>query len=159
MTRLRPLALASAVFIAGCPGLLGDTQPYVAARLDATTPAPPMCPAGVSVEDLFARRCATSRCHDDARAGGLDLRAPGLAARLIGAPSTGCAKSPLADPEDPDGSNLYLKLFSEPPCGDRMPLGAPALSASEAECVRDWIANSAAAPDAGSSPDAAREDL
>ncbi len=159
MSRLRPLLLISAVFTAGCPGLLGDTAPYVAARLDATAPTTPMCPAGVSVEDLFARRCATSRCHDDARAGGLDLRAPGLAARLIGAPSTGCAKSPLADPEDPDGSDLYLKLFSEPPCGDQMPLGAPALNASEAECVRDWISNGGAAPDGGAASDAARGDL
>lgn len=157
MSRLRPLLLVSAALTAGCPGLLGDTAPYLAARLDATAPETPRCPPGVTVDDLFARRCATARCHDDARAGGLDLRAQGLAVRVLRAPSTTCAKMPLADPDDPDGSNLYLKLFASPPCGERMPLDAPALSASEAECVRDWIADAGATTDGARATDASED--
>lgn len=149
MSRHHALTLLLSMLVTGCPGGLGDSAPYIAARLDATVSPAPMCPLGVSAEGLFASRCATSRCHDDSRAGGLDLRASALS-RVIGATSTACKSSPLADPKDPDGSLMYMKLFAEPPCGDRMPQGAPALTAGEAECVRDWIERGGAAPDAGS---------
>ena len=44
---------------------------------------------------------------------------------------------PLADPTDPEGSELYIKIAGET-CGSRMPLGAP-LTASEIACVKEWI--------------------
>ncbi len=149
------LALA-ALLGTGCPGLLGDPAPYVAARLDATAPVTPKCPVALSVTaDLFAPRCATAGCHDPiARAAGLDLRSPGVAGRVIGGRSTRCAGLPLADPFDPDGSLLLLKLFAEPPCGDRMPLRAPALSAAEVECVRAWITARGQLPEASVATDA-----
>ena len=149
MSRHHTLTLLLSTLVTGCPGGLGDSAPYTSARLDATVSPAPTCPSGVTAEALFASRCATSQCHDDSRSGALDLRASALS-RVIGATSMACKSAPLADPKDPDGSLMYLKLFAEPPCGDRMPPQAPALSASEAECVRDWIARGGAPPDAGS---------
>ena len=153
--RVALFALAASL-VTGCAGLLGDPAPYIAARLDATAPSTPKCAAGVSVTaDLFAPRCATAGCHDPvSRAAGLDLASPGVAARVIGGRSTRCAGLPLADPFDPDGSLLLLKLVAEPPCGDRMPLRGPALSAAEVECVRDWITLRGELPDASAAADA-----
>jgi hypothetical protein len=148
-----PVALA-ALLLVGCPGAINDPAPFVAARLEANAPA--HCPDGVTATALFAQRCATSGCHD-ARTQliNLDLQSPGVAARLIGQSAAACGGRTLADPNDPDRSALLLKLRASPPCGDRMPLGAPAFTAAETACVRGWILRRGEEADAGDEPDAA----
>lgn len=169
MTAARVTLALAALLLAGCPGAIDDAAPFVAARLDANGPA--HCPDGVTATALFAQRCATSGCHD-ARTQliNLDLQSPGVASRLIGQSAAACGGRTLADPNDPDRSALLLKLRAAPPCGDRMPLGAPAFSAAEIACVRGWIlrrgeesdagavadASIAAAPDAGARDDLSR---
>ena len=148
-----PIALA-ALLLVGCPGAIDDPAPFIAARLDASTPA--RCPEGVSVRELFARRCATSGCHDAVtQLINLDLQSPGVASRVLGQRAAACGGRTLADPNDPERSALLLKLRAAPPCGDRMPLGAPAFSAEEIACVRGWILRRGEEPDAGGSLDAA----
>ncbi len=126
------------LLLAGCPGAIDDPAPFIVARLDASTPA--RCPDGVSVRDLFARRCATIGCHDAVtQLINLDLQSPGVASRVLGQRSAACGGRTLADPNDPERSSLLLKLRAAPPCGDRMPLGTPAFSPEEIACVRGWI--------------------
>ena len=49
--------------------------------------------------------------------------------------------------EPQGGDHLMLeKIEGAPTCGSRMPLGKPALSAVEIECVKRWIDELAEAP-------------
>jgi hypothetical protein len=63
-------------------------------------------------------------------------------AMLVGKDSSSsrCNGMPLVTPGDPEASLFYLKLMDPSPCGARMPLGGSALSASQLEQVRSWIA-------------------
>jgi hypothetical protein len=44
----------------------------------------------------------------------------------------------LVDPSRPEASLMVTKLRASPNCGGRMPLGRPALTAQQIECVRVW---------------------
>jgi len=158
--RPAPLLAVSALGLLGCPGAIDDPAPFVAARLDSGAP-PARCPEGVSVtRDLFIPHCATAGCHDtDTQLINLDLESPGVAARLIGRRAAACGQRALVDPNDPERSALLLKLRAAPPCGDRMPLGTPALSNEEIACVRAWIIRRGEEPDAGTAPDASTSAL
>ena len=76
-----------------------------------------------------------------------------LATRVAGQPASFCLGSMLANPDDPESSVLFRKLTDTPTCGSSMPLGQPALSETEIDCVLEWIATLEAAPpsDAGTS--------
>jgi hypothetical protein len=63
-------------------------------------------------------------------------------AALVGKTSSGrqCAGKPLVVPGQPDMSLFLQKLKATPPCGSRMPIGGAALSDTQLEAVRSWIA-------------------
>ncbi len=58
---------------------------------------------------------------------------------MVGVSAKQCLKV-LADPQNPEQSLLYQKLFPQPDCGSQMPLARPALSSADADCVLAWIA-------------------
>lgn len=115
-----------------------------------------MCPADEAAlqAEIFAPNCASSGCHGaQAPAAGLDLVSPGLASRVAHLDALGCAGHPLVVPGDPASSFLVDKIANDmPACGVRMPVGRPALSAEDTECVRRWIASmESSSPDGGTS--------
>jgi hypothetical protein len=151
MSILRATAALSALLLAGCPGAIDDPAPFIAARMDAA--APVRCPDGVSVTALLAARCGTAGCHDaTTQIINLDLASAGVASRMIGQRSASCGGRALMDPNDPERSALLVKVRPRPACGDRMPLGAPALSDAEIACVRAWIIRRGEETDAGAGP-------
>lgn len=89
---------------------------------------------------LFEARCGGDICHSagQSTAAGLDLTSPGVEDRIVGKPGQSCAGT-LAEPADPEGSLLYLKVDETPACGARMPLSGEPLNADELDCLRDWI--------------------
>jgi hypothetical protein len=96
----------------------------------------------VDVEDILAVHCGSSVCHSaEAVAADPDLVTPGIAERVRGMSSTspGCGGRVLAVPGDPDGSLLYQKVASDPPCGSRMPLAQDPLSDADIACIGAWI--------------------
>lgn len=58
--------------------------------------------------------------------------------------SSRCGGKKLVVPYHPEDSLLLDKMQGTPSCGDRMPLGGMALSDTELEVVRSWIAAGAA---------------
>jgi hypothetical protein len=128
-------ALTWCLVLAGCPGKLRDPERFTDGGLGGSggSAACPDVPT-----QIFAMKCAGSTCHSGATpAQGIDLVSDGVAARIIGKMAGEC-KGPLADPADPEGSELYVKISGDA-CGSRMPIGAP-LSDTEIACVKDWIA-------------------
>lgn len=109
---------------------------------DAGPAASAGCPAACN---LIKARCATAGCHaTSGAAAGLDLESAGLVMRLSGAAAhtTQCSGKTLLDRKAPERSLLFAKLTDPPLCGIRMPLGA-ALSASDLDCMRRWVASPA----------------
>ncbi|APR86907.1 hypothetical protein A7982_12256 [Minicystis rosea] len=84
-------------------------------------------------------KCAGSGCHSppDA-ANGLDLVSPDVGARLVDHLATGCSGN-LADPTDPTGSVLIMKVSDKPSCGERMPKDGTPLTDEEIKCLKVWI--------------------
>ena len=142
--RLLPAALAVlALSLAGCPGTLEDKSRFTAGGSSGGTCADPS-----TVPQLFKEKCGTSACHGgggDTPSGGLELVASGLEKRVVSAEPSGSAckgeDTPVADPSDPEGSLLYMKVAQVKTCGSPMPLGGDPLSADEVACIRDWIAS------------------
>jgi hypothetical protein len=128
-------ALTSIALLAGCPGKLRDPGRFTDGGLGgagggATCPDVPT--------EILAMKCAGSTCHSGKTpAQGLDLVSAGVESRVVGKMATEC-KTPLADPKDPAGSQIYVKI-SGTTCGGQMPPGA-VLPASEIACVKEWIA-------------------
>lgn len=126
-------ALSSLALLAGCPGKLREPERFTDG---GATGGGSNCP-DVPTE-IFAKKCAGGSCHSGSTpAVNLDLVSADVASRVVGKLSSEC-KTPLADPADPEGSALYVKISGDK-CGSRMPLGA-ALSDVEISCVKDWIA-------------------
>ena len=86
---------------------------------------------------IFAARCAG--CHGAASpAAGLDLVTAGIGPRMRDATSR-CMSLPFFDADSPEDSYFIQKVSAAtPPCGQRMPLGAP-LSAEEIETLTLWV--------------------
>lgn len=139
------------------PSTPGDADlPPVPVCVDVdagTAPHEPATLASISAT-LLESTCLFSSCHasDGATAGGLDLRAEGLHARLLGHIVAANTDMPLVAPGDPDGSWLYRRIADcEPTDRDgnalpHMPYNSPTLSRAELVAkVRAWIA--AGAPD------------
>lgn len=128
--------------------------PSVPDCVDVGPDAPAHEPATLSSisATLLESTCLFSSCHGGAGAGGLDLRADGLHARLLSHTNTGNTDLPLVAAGDPDGSWLYRRIADcEPKDRDgqpvlHMPYNSPTLSRPELVAkVRAWIA--AGAPD------------
>ena len=131
----------------GAPAALVDAAPAGDA-----TPACPDVPTAV-----FAVKCANGGCHDAPHAStdNLDLKAPGVASRLVGVPAA--EGGLLVDPAHPDQSVLYRRIVGG--LGESMPPGSP-LDAATTACVLAWIkaAAPAAPADAGQSTPSAPAD-
>ncbi|MFO0646658.1 MAG: hypothetical protein U0326_10500 [Polyangiales bacterium] len=146
--RLRACALLPlAALVSACPGSIDDPSRFGdGSVLDATvapdatvTPDAPTCVDYVE-RTLLPTTCATAYCHGATDpSAGLDLASPGLARRLVSVRgSMSCRGVLLVDPSRPEASLMVTKLRASPNCGGRMPLGRPALTAQQIECVRVW---------------------
>jgi hypothetical protein len=97
------------------------------------------------VQPILNARCATAGCHGSmAPAAGLDLT-EGVARDNLFQASTQNPEIPLVTPGNPTNSYLMTKLTGDGFSGQRMPLGAAALSQEDLDVVRLWI--SYGAPD------------
>lgn len=133
--------LGAALMLVGCPGTLADKERFLVdagVSMEPDADIPGAC--GDVVTRIFLPKCGGTGCHGAlAPQQGLDLASPGVAARVVGIPATGCAAT-LANPADPASSFLYTKLAVKPPCGAQMPLAQPPLSSDDAACILSWIA-------------------
>ncbi|MEP7119810.1 MAG: hypothetical protein ABJE95_02825 [Byssovorax sp.] len=130
-------AMIGCLWLAGCPGKLRDPGRFTAdGGMGGAGGGSPTCP-DVPTE-ILAKKCAGSACHSGATPQlGLDLVSAGVETRVLGKMASEC-KHPLADPADPTGSQIYIKVAGTD-CGGRMPPSAP-LPDSEIACVKTWIA-------------------
>jgi hypothetical protein len=147
MRRVTWAGALTATFISAlsCAGELeGDESAY---RWQG--PSGPVCG---DVPALLAARCGQNFCHGgDQVEAALDLRSPGVEARLVGvnASSEGCTTRQLVAPGAAPESFLLEKITSsEPACGFPMPVVGE-LSADEVACVQQWVQGLAAGGDAG----------
>lgn len=149
--------------LSGCPGSI-DEEMFRASResstqTDATSEGGTSnCPSDVNATIIMAK-CATAGCHSTmARAGSLDLESPNLGSRLIGVAATSAACAPRMLVTVTNGTAdgvLFGRLLENPPCGLRMPLGMPGLSANEIACLRSYVATlPTGGSDGGTSMDA-----
>jgi hypothetical protein len=131
------VALTSIGLLAGCPGKLRDPGRFTGdGGLGGAGGGTTMCP-DVPTE-ILAMKCAGSACHSAPTPQfGLDLVTAGVEARVLGKMAGECTH-PLADPADPAGSQIYIKIAGTA-CGGRMPPAGP-LTDSEIACVKTWIA-------------------
>ncbi|KYF79213.1 hypothetical protein BE11_51015 [Sorangium cellulosum] len=87
---------------------------------------------------MITAKCANAGCHDaNSKQAGLSL-ASGWETSIRGQTSA-CGGMVLV-PGDPDASSVYGKVTPNPPCNNRMPLGAAPLSDAEITCLHDFIA-------------------
>jgi hypothetical protein len=120
--------------------LASCTSEDSSAPVDSESEPEPEPEPECDVPSLFEVKCGNAICHSagESTAAGLDLTSPGVEERLVGQPGKSCAGT-LAEPADPEGSLLYMKVLDSPSCGARMPLNGEALSDDEKSCLRDWI--------------------
>jgi len=127
-----PAILIAGLVAGGCAGELSNPARFAE------------CSPGY-VEQLFQAKCG--ECHDATEPdAALDLASPGVDVRVKGVQSVAmCEGRMIVEPQGADHL-LLEKLEANPSCGSRMPLGKPALSATEIECVTRWIDSLAEAP-------------
>ncbi|MCA9609545.1 MAG: hypothetical protein KC619_28295 [Myxococcales bacterium] len=140
---MRHALLLAALALAACDGsVLVPLRPDAGDAIDATFAAEQCMEEGVLRARVLVPRCGGSDCHGGARPkAGLDLEAPGLAARLVGAPSIheGCGDRTLVVPGVARASFLVDKVLGlEGTCGDPMPLEGE-LTLEERRCLVAWI--------------------
>jgi hypothetical protein len=153
VARRGALCVSLVAVLGGCPGTLDDEEKQqfeawvgehpgggAAPTGDAGAPSMPGDPCADVPTRIFGATCGGTGCHSaTAPQQDLDLVSPGVAARVVGKPGKACLQT-LADPQNPDGSLLYVKLLPGPACGAQMPLARPPLSSADIACVRSWIA-------------------
>lgn len=97
--------------------------------------------------DILDVSCATSGCHSGTSAPlGLNLDAAKSYDNLVAQPSLQVSGLQLVEPNNVEASYLVHKLEGTQSGGVQMPLGKPALTASQLALVRQWIGNGAVAP-------------
>jgi hypothetical protein len=149
------VALAGTLcLLTGCPGELpnkAEFEAYAAAHGDAGATNQAGTSSGTAgsagngacgdvVARIFVPTCGGTGCHSAmAPQQDLDLVSPGVASRVVGVQAKQCLQV-LVDPQNPEQSLMYQKLFTKPACGAQMPLARPALSSSDVACVLAWIA-------------------
>jgi hypothetical protein len=155
------LLVSAALGLAACPGRIDDPSAFLGVAGDSSVVS---CTIGVSAVEaqIIRPRCATAGCHERSMpAGRLDLESANLGARLVNVRASGCMGQVLVSPTSPGQSYFIEKLNASPRCGDRMPLGSPALTPSEVVCVRLWaetLVSDAGAP-MDATPDAVSPDV
>ena len=113
-----------------------------AATSDGPVAAEAWCKDSAEVTTrLLTPKCGA--CHGSAtKAGGLDLISPNAASRLIDVPAAAaaCRDQVLVTVSPQVGGHFFNKLdHAVANCGDRMPLGVTYLSATEIQCLKDWL--------------------
>jgi hypothetical protein len=148
--------LPTFVVVGGAP-MGSDSAPDAGSAMDATTisagqdAAPGMhrdsavpvlagCAAQVPTS-VFAASCEAQACHNSTdREYDLDLQSPGVVGRLLNVPSLEAPALKLIDPNVPDNSFILLKVkLANPPAGMQMPWMRSKLSATETECLQQWV--------------------
>ena len=93
---------------------------------------------------ILTPRCATSGCHDQNGAFGLDLRAGQSYANLVGVASAEVPSYDRVDPFNPIDSYLFMKVTDDPRIlGDPMPALGQSLSDAQLQLIAAWIADGA----------------
>ena len=91
------------------------------------------------IQEVFNRAgCATSGCHGNAQAGGLDLRSSASYAQLVNVQSQGEDFLRVV-PGDSQNSYLVIKIEGRQSFGSQMPLGGSALDNIDQTNIRNWI--------------------
>jgi hypothetical protein len=133
----------AALALAACPGSLKNPDDLLFQGEGGGL----QCPD--APEKILIPKCAGSGCHSPPNPmQGLDLISAGVGARLVDHLATECDGN-LADPTDPEGSILAQKIGDKPPCGARMPLNGPVLTAEEITCIKVWITSLQPKPGTG----------
>jgi hypothetical protein len=132
---LLPLAaVLGMVAMAGCPGSLDDPNKF----LDGGTAGSGCLDIPARFKEAAPKGCGGVGCHDPGQPQ-VDLISADLPSRLVGVTGTFCMTEVLADPSDPEGSALYLKLTDDF-CGtSKMPLVGDPWTTEELECLAEWI--------------------
>lgn len=151
MTARRRVAVLLAALAAGAAtGCAGEGPLLTAAPTPGTTPLPGGPTFAEVQQQVLNPNCLSSGCHNAGdSAGELVLAGAGAWAELVGvAPANANAAAAgllRVVPFSPDASFLLAKIAGPAPNqGNRMPIGAPPLSAADIDLVRRWIANGAA---------------
>jgi len=140
MKKLYRLSLCLSVIALGCSSSTPATP-------TSTTP-PPATFTQVYTEVITQRcvPCHTTSNGDGVRFGKLDMTSQSAAyANLVNSKSAGesCGAKggTRVTPGKPDDSVMYLKVsLDDPtPCGEKMPLGGPALTQAQADLIEGWI--------------------
>ncbi len=113
---------------------------------DSSVPVLTGCAAQVPTA-VFGASCETRACHNSVdHIYGLDLQSPGLVSRLLNTRSFEVPALMMLDPNVPDNSFLLLKVKPNPPAGVQMPQMGNKLSASQTQCLQQWIEAVATGP-------------
>lgn len=130
------VGLSIAALAAACPGTLEDKECF---DENACCDVP---------GTLVAQKCATANCHDSiTKFAELDLtNDPGLNARLLNVPGTGCTNGLLVDGAAPENSLLYTKCLKSNTCQSIMPFNLEELNSKQLECLLGWIREVAGQP-------------
>jgi hypothetical protein len=113
---------------------------------DSAVPVLTGCAAQVPTA-IFGASCEARACHNSVdHIYGLDLQSPGLVSRLINTPSYELPVLMMIDPNVPDNSFLLVKVKPNPPAGVQMPQMGNKLSASQTQCLQQWIEAVATGP-------------
>ena len=141
-------AIASSALLCGCAGGLDHPERFAYLGEPDAGPPPAVTSDGGCdpVGSLFPLNCTTGACHSaQTQQANLDLESPGLPRRLLDKQAHG-GPGLLIDSKDPAQSVLYLKVTDTPPFQFQMPLGAPALAASDQACLLSWVQSAPTAP-------------
>lgn len=133
---LRSTYVLAVMLTAGCAGELENPARFT------------NCPPG-AVEQMFQAKCQSADgkgCHgSNTPDANLDLVSPGVGARVRGLTSTSMCEGRMLV-EAPGDTHLMVEKLDGATCGSPMPLGQPALSPNEIECVRRWTDELAESP-------------
>ena len=125
----------------------GGDDGFTLPPVDAIVPPDPASFDGIYTNTLH-RRCASVECHNASK-GGLTMSTVDIAyASLVNVPSQGCSPLLRVKPGSPTESALIWKLGAHylDKCSDagvEMPVGLPAIPASELDAINTWITNGA----------------
>jgi hypothetical protein len=126
---------------AGTAGSDGRAGTAGSAGTDGSAGSDGASACGDVVTRIFVPSCGGTGCHSaKAPQEDLDLVSADVTSRVVGVSAKQCV-GVLADPQNPEESVLYKKLFPQPDCGTaQMPLARPPLSSADVACVLGWIA-------------------
>jgi hypothetical protein len=128
--------LVATALVAGCAGSIDDPRQYTDASLMFE------CDPAIDVQrDIVQPRCGS--CHGAlAPAGNLDMVSPEIGERLYGVAASTCKDQVLVDVQNVFWGFLFEKVASDDPtCGTQMPMGEPALTQAELDCLHLWLAS------------------